>query len=189
MTLGERLRMLRQISGLSQEDVAQKLFVSRQSVSKWELDQAEPGVENLRALATLYGVTLDELLSQSSAAPSPELPTPPEDRGAEEARETDGELVRQYRILFAVRTAVAVLTNLLFALPAARINFPFDWIAMLVGLFVRKNGTWWAILICLGVSIFLNVLSLSGVGLLGLILNGAFLWGVCREEIRSYFQE
>lgn len=61
MTLGENLQNLRKSAGLSQEEVAGRLFVSRQSVSKWENDQAEPGVENLKALAALYGVTMDAL--------------------------------------------------------------------------------------------------------------------------------
>ena len=62
MTLGENLQNLRKEAGLSQEQVAQQLFVSRQTVSKWENNQAEPGVENLKALAGLYGVTLDRLV-------------------------------------------------------------------------------------------------------------------------------
>lgn len=61
MTLGENLQKLRKSAGLSQEEVAGRLFVSRQSVSKWENGQAEPGVENLKALAALYGVTMDQL--------------------------------------------------------------------------------------------------------------------------------
>ena len=55
MTLGENLQNLRKEAGLSQEQVAQQLFVSRQTVSKWENNLAEPGVENLKALAKLYG--------------------------------------------------------------------------------------------------------------------------------------
>ena len=62
MTLGGNLQRLRKERGLSQEEVAQALFLTRQSVSKWENDGAEPGVENLKALAKLYGVTLDELM-------------------------------------------------------------------------------------------------------------------------------
>ena len=50
MTLGENLQKLRAAKGLSQQDVARTLYVSRQSVSKWENDAAEPGVENLQAL-------------------------------------------------------------------------------------------------------------------------------------------
>ena len=65
MTLSEKLQDLRRDAGLSQEEVAGRLFVSRQSVSKWENGQAEPGVENLKALADLYGVTLDELTGGS----------------------------------------------------------------------------------------------------------------------------
>lgn len=61
MTLGGNLQKLRKEKGLSQEEVAQALFVSRQTVSKWETDKAEPGVDNLKALSDLYGVTLDQL--------------------------------------------------------------------------------------------------------------------------------
>ena len=62
MTLGENLRLLRREKGLSQEQVAQTLFVARQTISKWENGQAEPGVESLKALAKLYGVSLDRLV-------------------------------------------------------------------------------------------------------------------------------
>lgn len=77
MTLGENLQHLRKEAGLSQEEVAGRLFVSRQSVSKWENGQAEPGVENLKTLAQLYGVTVDELLG----APSAQQETPSEQAG------------------------------------------------------------------------------------------------------------
>ena len=63
MTLGENLQNLRKEKGLSQEEVARALFVTRQTISKWETDKAEPGVGNLKALADLYGVTLDQLTS------------------------------------------------------------------------------------------------------------------------------
>lgn len=59
MTLGENLQRLRKEKELSQEDVARALFVSRQTISKWETDKAEPGVDNLKALADLYEVALD----------------------------------------------------------------------------------------------------------------------------------
>ena len=62
MTLGENLQRLRKAKGMSQDEVAEKLFVTRQSVSKWETNKAEPGVENLKALAKLYGVSVDVLL-------------------------------------------------------------------------------------------------------------------------------
>ncbi|MBQ7848567.1 MAG: helix-turn-helix transcriptional regulator, partial [Clostridia bacterium] len=57
-----RLAELRRAHGLSQEELAEKLGVSRQAVSKWERAESSPDTDNLIALAQLYGVTLDVLL-------------------------------------------------------------------------------------------------------------------------------
>lgn len=59
----DRLVQLRKQSGLSQESLAAKLGVSRQAISKWERAEASPDTDNLIALAELYGMTLDQLLS------------------------------------------------------------------------------------------------------------------------------
>lgn len=64
MTLGERLTALRKGAGLSQEQMAAELNVSRQAVSKWETDQSAPELEKLMALAELFSVTTDELLGR-----------------------------------------------------------------------------------------------------------------------------
>lgn len=58
-----QLNMLRQKKGLSQEIIAQKLYVSRQSVSKWERGDAEPDIDKLIALADIFGVDLNYLLA------------------------------------------------------------------------------------------------------------------------------
>ena len=68
MTLGENLQNLRKEKGLSQEEVAQSLFVTRQTISKWETDKAEPGVSNLKALAGLYTVPLERLMEGEELA-------------------------------------------------------------------------------------------------------------------------
>lgn len=57
-----RLYELRKQQGLSQEELAEKLGVSRQAVSKWERSEASPDTDNLIALAKLYGLSLDELI-------------------------------------------------------------------------------------------------------------------------------
>ena len=62
MSLGNSLREARRKSGLSQEAVAEKLDVSRQTVSKWELNETLPDIRQSKRLATLYGMTLDELI-------------------------------------------------------------------------------------------------------------------------------
>ena len=65
--MGERLLALRKEHGLTQEQLAEKIFVTRQAVSKWERGESVPDLELLVALAELYGVTLDELVTGSGA--------------------------------------------------------------------------------------------------------------------------
>lgn len=61
--IADRLVKLRKQKGLSQEELAEKLGLSRQAVSKWERAEASPDTDNLICLAKLYGVSLDELLN------------------------------------------------------------------------------------------------------------------------------
>jgi len=61
--IANRLVKLRKEKGLSQEELADKLGLSRQAVSKWERAEASPDTDNLICLAKLYGVSLDELLT------------------------------------------------------------------------------------------------------------------------------
>lgn len=60
-----RLLQYRKKKNLSQEELAEKIGVSRQAVSKWERAEASPDTDNLIELAKIYGVTLDELISGS----------------------------------------------------------------------------------------------------------------------------
>ena len=62
MSLGNNLFNARKKKGLSQEDVAEKLGVSRQTISKWETDETLPDICQSKKLATLYGLSLDELI-------------------------------------------------------------------------------------------------------------------------------
>ena len=58
-----RLCELRKAAGLSQEELADRLGVSRQAVSKWERGESSPDTDNLIELAKIYGVTIDELIN------------------------------------------------------------------------------------------------------------------------------
>lgn len=62
MSLGSSLYHARKKSGLSQENVAEKLRVSRQTISKWETGETLPDIRQSKGLAMLYHVTLDELI-------------------------------------------------------------------------------------------------------------------------------
>lgn len=62
MMIGEKLLELRKKKGLSQEEVAQELNVSRQTISKWETDQSTPDFDKIIPICELYNITTDELL-------------------------------------------------------------------------------------------------------------------------------
>ena len=65
MTIGQKIVHLRTVSDISQEQLAETLGVSRQSVSKWEMDQALPQIDKVLQIAEIFGVTTDELLQDS----------------------------------------------------------------------------------------------------------------------------
>lgn len=66
MTLGEKIKQARKKCGLSQEQLAEKMSVSRSAVAKWETDKGLPDVGNLKILARLLSVSVDELLDEAA---------------------------------------------------------------------------------------------------------------------------
>ena len=63
MEFNEKLQNLRKSKGLTQEELAQALFVSRTAISKWESGRGYPSIDSLKAIAKFFCVTIDELLS------------------------------------------------------------------------------------------------------------------------------
>ena len=63
MEFNEKLQELRKQKGITQEDLAASLFVSRTAISKWESGRGYPNIDSLKAIARFFSVTLDELLS------------------------------------------------------------------------------------------------------------------------------
>ncbi|MEI4803375.1 helix-turn-helix domain-containing protein [Bacillus sp. NPDC077411] len=66
MNIGEKIKHLRLINKMTQEDVANQLFISRQVISKWELGKSLPNLTNLLALSKLFNVSIDSLLKEDS---------------------------------------------------------------------------------------------------------------------------
>ena len=66
MTFGEKLKEARQKAGLSQEQLSEKLHVSRSAVAKWETGKGMPDIENLKAAAKLLNVSIDYLFDEGS---------------------------------------------------------------------------------------------------------------------------
>lgn len=63
MEFHEKLQELRKARGLTQEELAEALFVSRTAVSKWESGRGYPNIDSLKGLAVFFSITVDELLS------------------------------------------------------------------------------------------------------------------------------
>ena len=63
MEFNEKLQKLRKQKGLTQEELAKSLYVSRTAISKWEAGRGYPNIESLRAIAKFFSVSLDDLLS------------------------------------------------------------------------------------------------------------------------------
>ena len=74
MTLGQRIQELRKGLRLSQEELGERMGVSRQAISKWEGDQAIPELDKLIALSKLFGLTVGQLLGVEQPAPAPAPP-------------------------------------------------------------------------------------------------------------------
>lgn len=113
MDLSKRLMELRMKNGLTQGQVADAVGVSRQSISKWELGEAVPGTEKMKKLGELYGLSVDDLLSDD-----PIVPKSREDRQA-----PDPVPAKSRRGVIALLLIIAILT-----------------MAMVIGYFLRKGG-------------------------------------------------
>lgn len=67
MTFAEKLKSLRKQAGISQEQLAEKIGVSRQAVTKWETEAGIPDIENIKSISSLFDISIDELLSNGKA--------------------------------------------------------------------------------------------------------------------------
>ena len=66
MTFGEKVQLLRKKKGLSQEGLAEKLSVTRQTISKWELDRSTPDLQFILQLSDIFEVTTDYLIKDNT---------------------------------------------------------------------------------------------------------------------------
>ena len=96
--LGNHLAELRKKHGYSQEDLADKLDISRQAISKWENGESDPSTENLIALSKLYGVSLDELVGNVKPVENDDEPIVPEVIDPEHEDDGDKGGLRMSRI-------------------------------------------------------------------------------------------
>ena len=114
MNLPKKLSFLRKEKGLSQENLADEMNVSRQAVSKWESGNVMPSLDNLIYLSRLYGVTIDSLIDDSQdllPEPAPPEPVPAEPVPPESPRMEHPAFpfIRKYGWLTAFLLAMVVI--------------------------------------------------------------------------------
>ena len=129
MTFGEKLSKLRKEKGYTQEQLAERMAVSRQSVSKWESDLAYPETEKLIALGSLFDCSMDYLLKEEITDPkSAEAPLSTAIGNAAKKLMTEKNKARAKKALnvFAILlTAVLAIDVISFAVYVALYGLPF----------------------------------------------------------------
>ena len=100
---------LRTGKGLSQEELAEKVFVTRQAVSRWESGDTTPTMDKLKTLARIYGVSLDWLCSDAADREPPEAAKPEADRPPDDAPAgKEGEKKQKIRAIAIALTIVVI---------------------------------------------------------------------------------
>ena len=122
MTLPERLIKLRKAAGLLQEEVADKLEVTRQTVSKWETGQSSPDLDKVLPLCNLYNVTPDELLHDGGSEEADEVKAQENAARAEELLEKSVAKKKLIGILSGVFTYVIAIVFIMVSIPVLGMN-------------------------------------------------------------------
>lgn len=128
MNFHEKLYTLRKASGMTQTELAEKLDVSRQAVSRWEMGTAKPEVDTLIAISDLFGVTLDYLLKDRKEPREQGVsPVPPET--ADEKEEAWIKWIRAAMVLLVI--GIGMLLNAWFFSGVIGKPFPaiYRWVA------------------------------------------------------------
>ncbi len=109
MTFGEKIQKLRKEAGLSQEELALRLDVSRQAISKWERDNGYPETEKIIRMSKMFNVSLDYLLNEEDTQP---LENNPNEKGIYVSREmADGFLSYQKRKSAKIGVAIGLFVG------------------------------------------------------------------------------
>lgn len=140
MEFNEKLQELRKSKGLTQEELAEVLFVSRTAVSKWESGRGYPNIDSLKAIADYFAVTIDELLAGEKLL-------------SIAAEENKAGIQSVCNLLFGI---VDICTFLLIVLPLYpnRLNeyvYSVSWLEY-------AEATTWKLFICWGMYVVLIVL-------------------------------
>ena len=109
MSLAEKLVSLRKQKGLTQLDLAERLNVSRQAISRWEVGVAVPSTDNLKVLAELYEVQVDYLLNDDAADFFKSADNAEQDNSEHNSKPRSQHCWKVYSIIISVSVVVALM--------------------------------------------------------------------------------
>lgn len=141
MKISEKLIELRKTNNLSQEDLADKLEISRQAISKWECEEALPDTENLIKLSKIYNISIDELLGIQKQ--KGEIKEEKEIKSIDE-KDDDEDDEKSVTKLGTIKSIILGLSSLVIILIFLLIGFliPKAWgIAWIIFLFIPLIGS------------------------------------------------
>lgn len=123
MSLHTKLVTLRKQNGFTQLDLAARLNVSRQAVSRWESGAAIPSTDNLKVLSSLYGVSLDYLLNDDYNDPykkTKEKEQEPEEQGQESTKQHSKVATKKHIIILSCLLILVVSIAVIMGVAQAR---------------------------------------------------------------------
>ena len=132
MTVGEKIQKYRKGLGLSQEELGQKLLVSRQTISLWENDQTVPSIDNLMRLREIFGISVDEILDMEIKEKSSEI-EPNETYRFEFTKEELHEIGRLQRRKNSIKPILFALSCIYLAIIFIGISAPNLMIGLVFG--------------------------------------------------------
>ena len=135
MTVGEKIQYYRKKIGLSQEELGQKMLVSRQTVSLWEMDKTLPTVDNLIRLKEIFSVSIDDILSE--AEPITENKSEPKEAYVFKYEKSDlQEVFKKVRFPLIKRAIIFTLACIVLFIFFAAAEAPDVIIGLLLGYFL-----------------------------------------------------
>ena len=139
MALSKKLYELRKKSGLSQEQLAEQLGVSRQAVSKWESDKAVPESDTLISISQYFNVTLDYLMKENESVSEPVT--------EKEETQTNSKSRREKRIIGLIVCLIGIVCLLIWGIVSIFLPSAADQIGTSSMITINGNGIF--LIICL----------------------------------------
>ncbi|MBR5514232.1 MAG: helix-turn-helix domain-containing protein [Ruminococcus sp.] len=160
MEFSEKLQKLRKSKNMTQEQLAQQLYVSRTAISKWESDRGYPNIDSLKAISKFFNVSIDELLSGDELIEVCE-------------KESETKVLQVKSVVFA---ALDVMAFLLLILPLFKTEAD--------GVFYSVN-----ILSLTSISSYMKIIYISLICLCGLFGIANIMYTLLqREKLNSFFR-